>query len=76
MNGAVQYSLSSGPAVFTVHGASGAVSVKGRLDRDVNPLHTVHVVATDAGIPPLSATATLIVSRMSHESHHCQPQQL
>ena len=43
---------------------TGAVRVAGGLDREKNPAHTLLVWASDDGVPPRTATATLAVSTL------------
>ena len=63
--GSIQYHISplSDPGeVFSVDEA-GVVSLTGRLDHEAAPLHALHVLAVDEGVPPRTATATLTVGR-------------
>ncbi|XP_042236772.1 protocadherin Fat 1-like, partial [Homarus americanus] len=60
--GVVMYSCRSGCEVFDVRGEDGLVTLTGQLDAETQPQHHLTVVATDAGLPQLSSTATVIVN--------------
>lgn len=61
MGGQIRYSCRSGCQTFQVRGDSGAVVLKSQVDAETQPQHVLTVVATDAGMPQLSSTATVIV---------------
>ncbi len=47
---------------FSIHSALGHVTVNGVLDADTHPTYSLHVKATDNGIPVKSRTVTLTVN--------------
>ncbi|XP_054259786.1 fat-like cadherin-related tumor suppressor homolog [Macrosteles quadrilineatus] len=57
--GEVRYSIAS--PVLTVDPYSGWVSVVSALDREVEPIHSAVLTATDNGDPALSSTAVLLL---------------
>lgn len=66
VNAELQYSLLDAPGSssswFQVDGQSGIVSLRAPVDCETDPMPRLTVVATDKGVPPLSATATLLVT--------------
>ena len=61
-NGRVTYALSGDEAdKFAVDAASGAVTASESLDREAASRYSFHVVAVDAGTPPLSASVLVVV---------------
>lgn len=66
-NGSVTYSLQSGvnqryPNVFSLDTMTGQLTTKIKLDREQIEFYEVQVIARDQGIPPLSATATILIN--------------
>ncbi|KAK4302799.1 hypothetical protein Pmani_025146 [Petrolisthes manimaculis] len=61
VGGQVHYTCGMDCGPFEVRGEDGAVVVASKLDTETQPQHTLTVMATDAGQPQLSSTATVIV---------------
>ena len=61
-NGRVVYSLSSAQGRFQINGSTGEVTTSGHIDREVQELYQLEVVATDQGSPPLVSMATLTIN--------------
>lgn len=59
--GEVRYSCGSGCELFEVRGEDGVVLLTGPLDTETQPQHVMTVVATDAGLPQLSSSTTVVV---------------
>ncbi|XP_071532452.1 fat-like cadherin-related tumor suppressor homolog isoform X3 [Panulirus ornatus] len=59
--GEVRFSCGSGCELFEVRGEDGVVLLAGPLDTETQPQHVLTVVATDAGLPQLSSSSTVIV---------------
>lgn len=58
------YSLSEPSEHFSLDNTTGVVTVKARLDYETQPELSLVVVAHDTGVPPLSASATIVVQVM------------
>ncbi|XP_059055496.1 protein dachsous-like isoform X2 [Achroia grisella] len=63
-NSEIRYSLLPTPQSdwFSIDERSGLVTTRSRVDCETNPMPTLTVVAKDRGNPPLSSTATLVVT--------------
>lgn len=62
-NAEVVYSISEdGQAMFAIHNVSGRISAKIVFDREENGEMHFYVIATDKGIPALSASALVVVT--------------
>ncbi|CAK1600650.1 unnamed protein product [Parnassius mnemosyne] len=63
-NSEIRYSLLPTPQSewFAIDERSGLVTTRARVDCETNPMPKLTVVATDRGSPPLSSTATLLVT--------------
>lgn len=66
-NGSVTYSLQSGvnqkyPNVFALDTMTGQLTTKSKLDREMIAFYEIQIVARDQGIPPQSATATVLLT--------------
>lgn len=65
-NSVVHYSIRDTPDTyshwFRVDSRTGLVTTRTHIDCETSPVPRVTVVATDGGFPPLSATATVLVS--------------
>lgn len=63
-NSEVRYSLAPTPQSdwFSIDERSGLVTTRARVDCETNPMPRLTVIATDRGTPPLSSTATLLVT--------------
>ncbi|XP_041987836.1 protein dachsous [Aricia agestis] len=63
-NSEIRYSLLPTPQSdwFAIDERSGLVTTQARVDCETNPMPKLTVVASDRGNPPLSSTATLIVT--------------
>ncbi|XP_060803701.1 protein dachsous [Amyelois transitella] len=63
-NSEIRYSLLPTPQSdwFTIDERSGLVTTRARVDCETNPMPRLTVVARDRGSPPLSSTATLVVT--------------
>lgn len=60
--GRVTYSLLDHTALFTVDETSGAVTLRGALDRETRADYELRVRASDAGEPPLASVVLLALS--------------
>ena len=49
------------PGIFSIDSATGRVTTRTKLDREVMPEFEIRVVARDQGSPPLSSTATVLL---------------
>lgn len=66
-NGSVSYMFDQDvehmyPGIFALDVSSGRLTTMTKLDREAMPEYEIKVVAKDQGIPPLSSTATVILS--------------
>ncbi|XP_060532504.1 protein dachsous [Cylas formicarius] len=61
-NGVVTYSLRDPRGWFQIDPKSGLVTTRAHVDCETDPLPKLTVVATDNGFPPLSSTATVLVT--------------
>ncbi|XP_013178590.1 PREDICTED: protein dachsous [Papilio xuthus] len=63
-NSEIRYSLLPTPQSdwFAIDERSGLVTTRSRVDCETNPMPKLTVVATDRGTPPLTSTATLLVT--------------
>lgn len=63
-NSEIRYSLMPMPQSdwFAIDERSGLVTTRSRVDCETNPMPRLTVVASDRGNPPLSSTATLVVT--------------
>ena len=69
-NGRVTYALSgAGADKFAVDASSGAITASESLDREIEARYSFHVVAVDAGTPPLSASVLVVVDIQDVNDH-------
>ena len=61
-NGRAVYSLSSAQGKFQINGSTGEVTTSGHIDREVQGLYQLEIVATDQGSPPLISMTTLTIN--------------
>ncbi|XP_021205801.2 protein dachsous isoform X1 [Bombyx mori] len=63
-NSEIRYSLLTTPQSdwFSIDERSGLVTTRSRVDCETNPMPRLTVVARDRGNPPLSSTATLLIT--------------
>ena len=61
-NGRVTYSLPSAQGRFQINGSTGEVTTSGHIDRELQGLYQLEVIATDQGSPPLVSMATLTIN--------------
>lgn len=64
INADIRYSLLATPQSdwFAIDERSGLVTTRARVDCETNPMPRLTVVASDRGNPPMSSTATLLVT--------------
>lgn len=60
-NSAIRYSLQNS-TWFTINETTGLITTVTHVDCETNPTPTFVVVATDSGCPPLSSSATVLVT--------------
>ena len=69
-NGRVTYALSGiGAGKFSVDIASGVITASERLDRETEARYSFHVVAVDAGTPPMSSSVLVVVDLQDVNDH-------
>jgi len=69
-NGRVTYALSgTGADSFAVDASSGAITASESLDRETQARYSFHVVAVDAGTPPLSTSVLVVVDLQDVNDH-------
>ena len=61
-NDQITYSLTPLGSAFTVGPTTGSITVAGILDRETTDSYNLTLLATDAGLPPLSSSVHLVVS--------------
>ena len=61
-NSLVSYRLNNNNSQFKINSKTGIISTRTRLDCELNPNPILTVTATDNGVPPLTATATVSIS--------------
>lgn len=62
LNAEIRYSLEGSAGMFSINSVTGLIIVVATLDRETQDEFTFIVVARDQGRPPLSATASVVIT--------------